>query len=371
MNTEITKQAQSDDIDLVELIKALWDKKWWIVLSTFVCTAVAGIYAFTAKEQWTSKAEITSPTIVDASSYVSIRSEYARILGTEFNTETFLNSLYNKFKKLSFSLNKRETFLENSEVYKQLSQGLDESGKRQILNKLARENINIIIPDPKKEPNAIGIKFAFSAEKPEIAQSSLNEFIKYTNHEAFQLDLGEFIVTANEKISDLKFEYEQIQKDLDIQKTIQLENLNKALLTAEKAGIKEYSKYLDNAASTVVVQNVTSSDTKIPLSDSKLSDGVYVFMLGEKYLKAQIDAANEKDIIYPLRYYQITEQIKELEHVLEKAKVVKANTFSYVSEEDYPIVKDKPRKGFIIIIGFILGSIISSLGVIILSLIKP
>ena len=48
------KLNESDGIDLVELVKNLWKKKLWIILSAFVCTTIAVGYAFTAKEQWTS-----------------------------------------------------------------------------------------------------------------------------------------------------------------------------------------------------------------------------------------------------------------------------------------------------------------------------
>ena len=50
---EVSSQ-RNDEIDLIELFRVLWKKKVWIVLSAFVCTLIAGIYAFTAKEQWLS-----------------------------------------------------------------------------------------------------------------------------------------------------------------------------------------------------------------------------------------------------------------------------------------------------------------------------
>lgn len=57
-NIQSSAGKRDDEIDLVELIKVLWNKKIWIVLSTIVFTALAAVYAFTAKEQWTSKAEV-------------------------------------------------------------------------------------------------------------------------------------------------------------------------------------------------------------------------------------------------------------------------------------------------------------------------
>lgn len=57
-NIQSSAGKRDDEIDLVELIKVLWNKKIWIVLSTIVFTALAAVYAFIAKEQWTSKAEV-------------------------------------------------------------------------------------------------------------------------------------------------------------------------------------------------------------------------------------------------------------------------------------------------------------------------
>ena len=74
------KLNESDEIDLVELVKNLWKKKLWIILSAFVCTAIAAGYAFTAKEQWTSKSVVIAPKAANLGDYLSFRSEYASIL---------------------------------------------------------------------------------------------------------------------------------------------------------------------------------------------------------------------------------------------------------------------------------------------------
>lgn len=84
-------------------------------------------------------------------------------------------------------------------------------------------------------------------------------------------------------------------------------------------------------------------------------------MLGEKYLKAQIDVLNQEAIVYPPRYYEVTAQLKELEPLLVKAKEAKANTFSYQASPDYPVVKDKPKRLFILLGGAISGGLLSIL----------
>lgn len=301
--------------------------------------------------------------------YLTLRKEYARIVGEEFDVGAFASNLYHKFERLAYSLDVREAFLANSDMYKQLTEDKNEAEKRKLLNELAREKISIVKPDPKKEPNVIGRKYIFKAETPMLAQNTLKQFIDYVNTEAFNLDLKEFGIASKEKLADLKFAYEKIQRDLTIQKKVKLENLSTALDTAEKAEVKEYSTVL-NSNSNMAMSSLAMSDAKIPLSDSKLSDSTYLFMLGEKYLKAQINTTKEKGIIYSPRFYQIEEQLKRLETLFSNAKNIKATTFTYLSSPDYPVVKDKPKKLIILLIGMVLGLLLSSGGVLVSRIFK-
>ena len=111
-------------------------------------------------------------------------------------------------------------------------------------------------------------------------------------------------------------------------------------------------------------------DARLNISDSKLADGTYLFMLGEKYLKAQIDVLKDSSVVYPPRYYQVSSLLSELEPLLIKAKQAKANAFSYQASPDYPVVKDKPKKGLILVIGFIVGLILSILIILLGSFIR-
>ena len=76
-------------------------------------------------------------------------------------------------------------------------------------------------------------------------------------------------------------------------------------------------------------------------------------------------------LVYPLNYYNIEKQVNLL-NVLER-KVEKEGAVSgyyYLSEPDYPVIKDKPQKGLIIVIGFIIGLIVSSFFILLGSLIQ-
>ncbi|WP_273398293.1 Wzz/FepE/Etk N-terminal domain-containing protein, partial [Actinobacillus porcinus] len=109
-------EQKNDEIDLIELLKTLWDKKIWILISTFIFTVIAGVYAFTAKEQWTSTAEVIEPKVSDLGSYFNIRKEYARILGQEFDVNKLKKELFEKFNLTSNALDCSGTLIPQSSI---------------------------------------------------------------------------------------------------------------------------------------------------------------------------------------------------------------------------------------------------------------
>ena len=356
------KSLKNDEIDLIELISILWKKKLWIIISSFTFTAIAGVYAFTAKEQWTSSAEVIAPRTLDLGDYFSVRKEYSRILSGEFDVGATASNLFTQFNLLSESLDERRKFFVQSNFYKKKVEGKSETEKAQILSELISKHITIKKPDSKKEPDLIGNKISFYAETPADAQNVLSQFISTINQSAYQIELDNFLLYFNELVTDLNYEKTKFERDLNIHKSVQLENLENALRIAKEAGITEYAKSLGiTNGQSAMQQALTVSEAKIPLSDSKLSDSTYLFMLGEKYLKAQIDVLKNSTIIYPPRYYQVSSLLSELEPLLIKAKQVKANAFSYQASPDYPVKRDWPKRLLLLVIGFILGFLISSI----------
>ncbi|WP_230589099.1 hypothetical protein [Gallibacterium anatis] len=204
-----------------------------------------------------------------------------------------------------------------------------------------------------------GVQVSFSAETPALAQDTLKAFITKISQESLDYNFKSFLISYNEKLTDLRFGLNQIKQNADVQRNIRLENLNRALDTAKRADIKDYSKISGEVENNLL--NIIRTDTSIPLSESPLSDNPYLFILGEKYISAQISTIKQNDIIYPPKYYQIQEQITQLEALAQKFKEGKleTNAYTYLSSPDYPVVKDAPRRFFILIIGAVLGIILS------------
>ena len=365
------KINETDGVDLIELIRILWTKKLWIIISAFIFMAISAGYAFTAKEQWTSKSVVIAPKVANLGDYLSFRSEYASILDIkDFSQDKVAETVFNDFKIALFSRSLKEAFFSQSkwfDTYATKNVNSQEA-KLKLLSNLVDKNLIVTVPDPKKDPNSIGVNVSFAAETPKEAQDVLLDYIQFVNQWVLAENKKDFLANINSVLSGLEVQKNKIERDTETVRQIQLENLTTALDIAKSAGIKDYSKSLSGNVS---VPEVLLGDAKVPFSDSKLSDGSYLFMLGEKYLQAQVDTLKNAPLVYPLNYYNIEKQanlLNVLEKKVEKEGAVRG--YYYLSEPDYPVIKDKPQKGLIIVIGFIIGLMISSFIILLSSLIQ-
>ena len=369
--TNVSSQKQ-DEIDLIELFRVLWAKKLWIVLSAFVFTAIASIYAFTAKEQWTSTAIIVAPRSTDLDHLLPIRAEYARIIGdSEFSAGALSDSLYGQFKHFLLSNDLKRKFLEQSEWLKNYTKNMTEEQKHAYIENAVAKYLIVHEVDPKKkdltELDKIGLKVTFSAETPKDAQLVLGQYVEFINQYLLNQTNQEFKLGFNLRLDALKFAKEQMEESLTETKTVQVENLTNALNIAKKAGIKDFSRGNNN----ISVPEYMLGDARLNISDSKLADGTYLFMLGEKYLQAQLDIAKNNPVVYPTNYYSTERQLSKLTKLapqLDSVENVKA--YYYLSSPDYPVVKDKPKKALILAIGFIIGMVLSTLVILLGSVIQ-
>ena len=363
----------NSEIDLIELIKALWRKKIWILLSAFLGTAIAGVYAFTAKEQWTSTSIIVAPRSTDLGHLLHTRAEYARIIGDgDFSAGKLSDSLYGQFKHFLLSNDLKRQFLEQSEWVKNYTKDMTEEQKRKYIEETVSKYLIVHEVDPKKkdltELDKIGLKLTFSAETPKDAQLVLGQYVEFINQYLLNQTNQEFKLGFNLRLDALKFAKEQMEESLTETKTVQVENLTNALNIAKKAGISDFSKGSNNAIS---VPEYMLGEGRLNISDSKLADGTYLFMLGEKYLQAQLDIAKNSPIVYPTNYYSTERQLEKLTKLapqLESVQGVKA--YHYLSSPDYPVIKDKPKKALILIIGLLIGGFISTISIILAELFR-
>ena len=362
----------SNEIDLIKLIRTLWNKKLWILLCACFFTVIAGIYAFTAKEQWTSTAIIVAPRSTDLGHLLPTRAEYARIIGDgDFSTGELSNSLYGQFKHFLLSNDLKRKFLEQSEWLKNYTKNMTEEQKHTYIENAVAKYLIVHEVEPNKkdltELDKIGLKVTFSAETPKDAQSVLTEYVSFVNKYILNQINQEFKLGFNLRLDALKFTKEQIEEDLTEEKNIQVENLTNALNIAKKAGITDFSRGNNN----ISIPEYMLGDARLNISDSKLADGTYLFMLGEKNLQAQLDIAKNNPVVYPTNYYSTERQLSKLTKLAPQLDSVEnVKTYYYLSSPDYPVVKDKPKKALILAIGFIIGMVLSTLVILLGSVVQ-
>lgn len=199
----------------------------------------------------------------------------------------------------------------------------------------------------------IALKITFSAETPKYAQSVLTEYVNFVNQYSLNQTNQEFKQGFNLRLDELRFSKEQIEENLTEAKKVQVENLTNALDIAKKAGIKDFSRGNN-------------------ISDSKLADGTYLFILAEKYLQAQLDIAKNTPVVYPANYYITDRQLFKLNKLASQLELVEdvKTYYYYLSSPDYPVVKDNPKRALILAIGFIIGILLPTFFILLGSVIQ-
>lgn len=319
-------EQKNDEIDLIELIKVLWDKKIWILISTFVFTAIAGVYAFTAKEQWTSSAEVIPPTATEVGRYANAKLRFAQIANEQNVTfDSISTNLYAQFERLTFSQNERRAFFIQSDEYKGLTVNLDENTQRKVLSDLSTVKVAIVRPDPKKNQDIFGNRISFSSETPLSAQQTLSQFIAYVSKKAFDLDKANFQAQIVQKIESLAIEKEEIETLLESKKDLKISSV-------------------DNTQSQVTQRE--SSITKQPQS-VQLNTTTELLTYGDDYARLQLKLLDSR--------------LKQLNSLQEEVKSLERQAFSYQASPDYPVTKDKPKRAIILVIGAVIGGLLSCL----------
>lgn len=361
MDTKPTNSTYNNEIDLIELIFSIWKKKWWVVLFTVIFAVGSVFYVLTAKEQWTSKAEVIAPRNYEIANILKDRLEYARI--TDSKVSDVASILYGSLMTELRSVNSRVDFFKQSELFNKLvGDAQTEEEKQVILRRLASNKLKIEWPNEKK-----GIDYptiSFSAETPEEAQRTLGAYLTYLNHSVFELSEKSFLIKLNNEIDSLKFALQRSEQRLPLNRNIRLEtqqkNLERALATAKAAGIKEFAK--TTVGDDFSVSELALGEADIKLSDDGLSKNNFLFLMGEKYLQAQINNVDKAPLIFPADYHYKKTQLQQLEVLLSHQKTdTNDQSFHYQSPPYLPLEKDKPKRTLIVLIGTFLGGVMGLL----------
>ncbi len=341
---------QDDEIDLIALFLSLWQKKKLIMGVTFLFALASLAYALLAKQVWTSHAIVTLPQETDVANYLIDMDKMGVIKSQDES------SLFARFKKNLVSQTKQAEFLQTTTMYEELqAKGLTKQKALQALLK----DIAIEKLDNEKSAVALnGVSISFSAPTPELAQESLQAFIENMN----KITKKDLLMNLQAKIDvtkvALKKELQAIEGVVNTEKQLKLQYLERALTSAQNAGIKDYMNIQYKQ-----MNDFRNASVGIQVKSSSLYDDVFLFMLGEKYLAAQINSLKKLAVIYPTRYYDIKNQLKNLNAYLAQDQIGKTqfNVFSYQEEPSYPANRTAPKRALIVVAGTFVGLLVGTL----------
>ena len=341
----------NDEIDLFELFETIWQGKWLIIAITMLGIILAGAYAFTAKEQWTSQAQVRVSEPAQLERYLKTEESFYRFAmldnTSNMDTQKSLENAFTIFSTGVLASDERLEAISQTDYYQTLSHDLETDTERLLLlNKLATSNFSA---SQVANDNPYIYNLKFSAETPDSAQKALSQIIEHINKKTLSMLYNRLENRIDNRILYLEANALQLKNRAEQSRSNKILDLKQALQTARDANINDY----------------TGNSPVIGNSIIDLKDSEMLFMLGEKYLQAQLNTLLNTDTIYPEQYYAIQHNIENLKTLADPE--AQGQMFSYSQTPQLPLTKDKPRKALILILGALLGGVVGTLYVLLRS----
>ena len=305
-NSQVGRNHDPEQIDLLDLMLQLWREKWMIATFVIVFIALAVGYLFVAKEKWTSSAIIAQP---DAAQIVPYSNA--------------LNILYGTAAPSMLDIQTRAIDRFNAS-FSALSQALD--------NQAVPEKLTI---EPAVKGQALPLSVTYTSTSAEAAQKQLAQYIQQVDEQTAKelaLDLKDNI---KEQIKTLNDSLQNQEKVAQEQKDLRIKQIAEALKNAEAAKIT--SPQLQQT------QDVTQET---------------LFLLGSEGLKSMIDNEASRPLVFPTAYYQTRRNLLDIQNLNVNPDTI--HVYRYVMKPDLPVRLDSPKKAVILILAVLLGGMIGS-----------
>lgn len=353
--------SSSKDIDSRDILIALWKGKFIIAAVTVVCTAIAVVYALTAKQVWITQSVITHPQVSDFSAYRQMVSDYQPIFDVYQDDGTVLVSdklddivlpktLFDVFiQQFESRANKRAYIANNVEFQRELIQFKEDaqgSTERDVREQEAR-----LYGEWYAKLAAVPIKLADQEVNQYTLQGQLStaddSYIFLTGYIDFVAEKSRSIAVANfsSVVSSKRSEITQQQALFTDQARSRLLNeraqAQYALEIAQAAGLDKPQQNLNG-------------------------EELFAINIGADALAAKVKVLNgltELSIIEP-RLHQLSAKFDLLNNLTINPNV-SFNTFQFVESPEKPVSRTSPKRPLIAIFGAVLGGIFGAIIVLI------
>jgi LPS O-antigen subunit length determinant protein (WzzB/FepE family) len=345
---------QDDEIDLKELIVALWQGKFTIIAVTIICAAIAVAYALLAKETWTTETVITEPQISDFSAYQKMVNDFQPVFDVYQDDGTILISekldnfllpekLFQILVQQYQSRANKKAFISSYPDFqtelKILQKNIKAEGYKDAEASLYKTWYQKLTTNTTNSKNHIEYTLQGVQDNAEKSFEFLNEYIKNIE-----------IKAQNIALANLNSAIEGKRSELSKQKAL-LESLAKSRLQSER----ELTKYALQIAKAAGVsqpqQNLGSQE-------------LFAINIGSSALEAKVKvldslSINQLSIIEP-RLQAVNSKLNLLGD-LEINSGVSFRTFRYIESPEKPLGRTSPKRPLIAVLGVLLGGMLGCL----------
>lgn len=342
-------QNQTEDTDIVDIIRFLGSKKWQITGATVFFVFIAIVYVFLATPVYRSEAFVTQTTPAGLKPY-NLASQLSGPAisdllnpgrgATPLNIEPMEpKDAYNIFRKQLNSLSLKREFFESNylpEIEKETSKNLanKEEKKEAAWNEFL-DNMIIKTPDPEQVSSV-----SLVGTQPNILAPLVMQYIELANERTRALLL------------------EKLQSEIDVLKQSVNAQLHALRTTAEAGNTAALTRLRDayTLAQAIHLESPPASGNLITsYEDSNL------YMRGTKALLAEIEI-REKRVNYD-PYINELNSLEKKRLLLDSISIDK-NKIEAIKIEDeakQPTAPVKPRKTLIVLLAFLMGLVTSTI----------
>tara|TARA_R110000764_G_scaffold198172_1_gene283445 strand:+ start:499 stop:1644 length:1146 start_codon:yes stop_codon:yes gene_type:complete len=343
---------QDDEIDLKELVVALWQGKFTIIAVTVICTAIAIAYAFLAKEKWTTEVIVTVPQVSDYSAYQKMVNDFQPVFDVYQDDGTIIfskklddfllpgnlfqiliqqyQSRANKKEFISSSLDFQVELknLQNDfkgEGYKDAEASLYKKWYQKLTENVINSKSNYVLYTLQ------GVQ-----ENAEKSLDFLNEYIKYIEIKAQNIALANLKAIVEGKRGELIQQKALLEGQAMRRLQSERELTKYALQIAKAAGVSQPQQNLGNQELFAINIGSSALEAKMKVLDSL--------------------SINQFGIIVPR--LQIVDAKMSLLDSLDISAGASFRTFRYIESPEMPLGRTSPKRPLIAIVGVLLGGMI-------------
>lgn len=335
--------ANTNEIDLVNLIEILWRARTKIVATVFAFACVGILVSFLLPQKWTSQAIVTPAEPVQWQNLENTLTKL-RVLDMDINVSR--GDVFNLFIKKFQSPSLLENYLRSSPYVMDQLKGadIDEMDLHRAIVRLSEKMTAVDANRDKKNETSLYTAWtlSFTAPQAEEAQSVLEGYIRYISDIVVKETLEDI---RNKLFIKTSFEKERLAMDrvrLKNQLEANIQRLNYSLEIANAAGIKK-----------PVYSNGQAVKDDPDFSISLGADGI------SRKLEIEKSVTDVAEINGELRNRQYhVDQLLAM-----NVSDVKFTPFKYQLSPSLPVKKDGPAKSMIVILAALLGGMVACGGV--------